>query len=210
MRDRALDRSDGFLAVDVVLLPPDEVSDKAIEINKELSRKFNNRIKLDRKACLPHVTLAMGCIKKSDINIIDEKLAGISKRFPPMDLETISETEAKGWLRIKSIRSLQLLHETIMNELTPLFSYNVTEDILSKKEDEDIDEITIDYIKHFPSESSFRNYTSHITVGSGDMVFKPPKISFSVFKLALCHLGNFCTCRKILLSYNLTKTKEIL
>ena len=60
--------------------------------------------------------------------------------------------------------------------------------------------------KNYPEKSSFENFFPHITIGYGEINNFSFPIIFSVSKLALCHLGNHCTCRKILASTNLKKS----
>ena len=55
------------IAVDVVLLPSDEMTDRAIRANTELVEKFGSEIVLNKKNCLPHISLAMGCINERDV-----------------------------------------------------------------------------------------------------------------------------------------------
>ncbi len=72
-------------------------------------------------------------------------------------------------------------------------------------------ESTLLWIKHYPEKSSFENFFPHITIGYGeidDYSFGSRKagslpMRFTASKLALCHLGNHCTCRKILASAEL-------
>ena len=64
-------------AVDVVLLPGEAMADKAIEANRELVEKFGEKIVLDKEKCLPHISLAMGCIEDEDIDAIGEVLKEI-------------------------------------------------------------------------------------------------------------------------------------
>ncbi len=64
------------IAIDVVLLPSEEMMNKAIEINKELLKNNEDKIILDKEKCLPHISLCMGCIEEDKIpeikNILDE------------------------------------------------------------------------------------------------------------------------------------------
>ena len=54
-------------AIDVVLLPSEVMMAKAIEINRELLKTFDNKIILDIKNCLPHISLCMGVVSNEDI-----------------------------------------------------------------------------------------------------------------------------------------------
>ena len=51
------------IAIDAVLLPSDEVAARAIEANKELAKQSPGKIVLDKKDCLPHISLAMGHVE---------------------------------------------------------------------------------------------------------------------------------------------------
>jgi len=67
------------IAVDVVLLPSERIVDKAIEANRELLKQCPDKIILDKENCLPHVSLAMGCIEETDS-------PGIKNILPPLNL----------------------------------------------------------------------------------------------------------------------------
>ena len=71
------------IAVDVVLLPSQEVTNQAIEVNKRLLEQYTDRIVLDKENCLPHISLAMGCINERDIPDIERILRAIAKKYNP-------------------------------------------------------------------------------------------------------------------------------
>ncbi|MCK4339633.1 MAG: hypothetical protein KAW87_06575 [Candidatus Cloacimonetes bacterium] len=201
------------IAIDIILLPSEEMMDKVIELNKELLKHFENipasaGIILNKENCFPHISLAMGVIGKNEILNINQVLHNISKEFSIMNLNAISiyaniipSGEKVSCYKIENTRQLQLLHETIMNKLSNHFTYDITaEMIYSPKEVEDI---TLDWIRNYPKKSSFENFSPHITIGFGEIENTNLPIKFISSKLALCHLGNYCTCKKILLSINL-------
>jgi 2'-5' RNA ligase len=204
------------IAVDAVLLPSDELMDKAIEANRELLKRCADKIVLDKESCLPHISLAMGCIGEKDIADIEKVLWKIAKQYSLEQLSVIdihvgtnSAGEKVSVFRIERTKTLQFLHEEIMRRLAPYFSYDVTADmILSPAE---VGESTLLWIKNYPEKSSFENFFPHITIGYGEIgghSFGSREagslpIKFTASKLALCHLGNHCTCRKILASAEL-------
>ena len=192
------------LAVDIALLPPVHVMDKALEINRELSKKYDNKITLDKDKCIPHITIAMGCVSEEDMPAITGKLKEVSGKFQAIDVETQSMESIKPQFVIENTKSLQRLHEAVMRVLTPFFGDDVTGEMLYKENGEAINALTIDYIKDFSRNAGFGNFCPHITLGSGEMTVNLPAMKFRVSRLAVCHLGNFCTCRKVLLSYELS------
>jgi 2'-5' RNA ligase len=206
-------KSQSKIAVDVVLLPPDEIVDKAFEVNQALIKtfEFDNKIVLNKEDCFPHLSLAMGCIKKDDIPEIDTVLKDISESFSPITLtisdiraETIPTGENVSGFEIVKTKDLQLLHETIMNKLSPYFTYdNVSLDMIYALLNQQVEEVTTYWIENYQKESSFERFCPHITIGIGEVEgetggMKFP-IQFNASKLALCHLGNYCTCGEMVL-----------
>ena len=196
------------IAVDVVLLPSEEIVARAIEANRELQKKCPGRIILGRETCLPHISLAMGCINHGDIASIGGILRELAEKSHPKGLISVGihiGTNAVGEkvssLKLEKTEALQLLHEEIMRRLEPYFSHDVTaEMVLSPPQ---VCESTLRWIREFPERSSFQRFFPHITLGYGQLADFPFPAEFTARKLALCHLGNHCTCRKILTSEKL-------
>ena len=193
------------IAVDVVLLPSEEMMDKTIQANRELLKNFDNKIILNKENCLPHISLAMGCIDKEHIADIENILQDIAKQHSVSKLRVIgiypgidSADEQVSAFQIEKTEELQLLHEKVMQGLTPYFTYDVTTDMLFSPPG--IEKTTLLWIKNYPEKSSFENFSPHITIGFGKTNNLSLPIEFTASKLALCHLGNHCTCRKILVS----------
>ncbi len=199
------------IAVDVVLLPSEEMADKAIVANKELLKQYAHKIVMDKASCLPHISLAMGCIDDIDIDEIGTNLTTIAEEASLGQLNAVSiktETNQAGEkvsvLEIEKTEALQSLHEEVMKRLSPYFSYDVRADmVLSSAR---TSQSTLDWIKNYPVKSSFGKFYPHITIGYGEIYNFSFPIKFTVSKLALCHLGNHCTCRIILASTNLKKS----
>ncbi len=196
------------IAVDVVLLLSEDMADKAIAANKELLKQYAHKIVLDKESCLPHISLAMGCIDERDIDEIGKILKIIAQQNPLGQLSVIGihtgtnrAGEKVSVFQIEKTEALQTLHEEVMRRLERYFSYDIkSEMVLSSSE---TSESTLDWIKNYPEKSSFDKFFPHITIGYGEINNISFPIKFTVSKLALCHLGNHCTCRKILVSADL-------
>lgn len=201
------------IAVDVVLLPSDEMASVAIEANKELLKLWPDRIVLDGQNCLPHISLAMGCIEEGDIGDIEQALWRIAGQLTPGEMSFIgihvgtnSTGEKVSVIGVERTQRLQMLHELVMRELGPYFSYDVTADMVLGPPP--ACESTLLWIGNYPENSSYEKFLPHITIGYGrlgDFAF-PPR--FTAAKLALCHLGNHCTCRKVLASAEFSISRE--
>ncbi len=197
------------IAVDVVLIPSQELMDIAIEINRELLKQHPNKIILDRKNYLPHISLAMGCINRKNIIDIEIILSKIAEKYRMGSLhvtgayaETNSAGEKVSVLKIERTEKLQLLHERIMQKMLDFFSNEVTSDMVLS--DTPVSESTLLWIKNYPGKSSYKDFSPHITLGYGEIKTGFFPVKFTVSKLALCHLGNNCTCRKVLATAELT------
>ena len=109
------------IAVDAVLLPSDEMMDKAIEINQRLIEQNSDNIVLNKTNCLPHISLAMGAIDKSNIREIGDILLEIAQKYSfkrliatDFSINMDSSNNTVSVLYIKKTNNLQLLHEEVM------------------------------------------------------------------------------------------------
>jgi 2'-5' RNA ligase len=195
-------------AIDIVLLPDETMTDKAIEINTELVKKFGAEIVLNKENCLPHISLAMGCIEEKDIASVEKILEAIAGEIPPGNLKVLgirnsgnSKGETVSVFEVDRTSQLQNLHEKVMEKLAPYLSSEVTADMIYGSEE--VAESTLMWIENYRQSSSFENFFPHITIGYGQTQYQMQPETFAASKLALCHLGNHCTCRKILFSIEL-------
>jgi hypothetical protein len=104
-------------------------------------------------------------------------------------------SKVSSWLIAKTER-LQRLHEQVMTRLAPFLSHAPTESMLFGPGP--VASPTLDWIRDFPRKSSFAFFWPHITLGYGEAPCPPSPVSFAAPRLAICHLGNHCTCRKVL------------
>jgi len=197
-------------AVDIVLLPGEEMAEIALEANAEMVAKFGSEIVLDKGKCLPHISLAMGCIRDSDISSIGEILEVVAKEGPPGKLvvtgiitSTSQDGKTVSLFKVERTRELQLLHESIMEKVAPYFSYDVTREMIYGEGE--VAETTLSWIKNYPQKASYENFQPHITIGYGETGGQQFPIEFNASKLALCHLGNHCTCRKLIQSTSVAR-----
>ena len=193
------------IAVDVVLLPSEPIVNMAIEANRVLLEQTPDKIILNRHRCLPHISLAMGCIDRRNIAGIEHVLRNLASSHPietliteGIQVGTNAKNEKVSLLQIKKTPQLQSLHEAVMKELEPFFSYDVSANMILPPHP--VDESTLIWIRTYPEKSSFEKFSPHITLGYGHVEDASFPLEFSASALALCHLGNHCTCRKILAS----------
>jgi len=197
------------IAVDVVLLPDETMTTLAIRANAELVERSGSSIALDGETCLPHISLAMGCIEGDAVEQVRELLEAIRSERPIGELVVtgvVTSLNARGELvslfAVARTKAVQTLHEQVMKTLRPHASYDVTDAMIYG--DEAVADTTLAWIHSFREKAAFAAFFPHITIGYG-MVEETMSfpMRFTASKLAVCHLGNHCTCREILASVRL-------
>ncbi|MFH1073205.1 MAG: hypothetical protein V1743_07295 [Nanoarchaeota archaeon] len=187
------------IAIDVVLLPPEEIMERAIAINGNLKE---DPIQLNKRNCLPHISLCMGVVKEEDLPIVKKLITEIASYHSKLSLTIGRINREQTTFDIKKTDDLQKLHEHIMTALSPYLSYDATTRMCYSPPP--VVEKTVFWINNYREKSSFANYFPHITLGISNVTDKKLDIRFTASTLALCHLGNYCTCRKILHAVHLT------
>jgi 2'-5' RNA ligase len=195
-------------AVDIVLLPDEKMMARAVEINADLVKRFGSEIVLNKAGCLPHISLDMGCLGEKDVPSVEKVLEEIAKEASLPDLRVVgirSSENSKGQtvsvFEVENAKELQSLHENVMDKLAPYLSRGVIEEMIYGNEN--AAESTLMWIENYRDKSSFENFFPHITIGYGRVETQTLPMTFAASELALCHLGNHCTCRKVLFSIKL-------
>ena len=100
----------------------------------------------------------------------------------------------------KNNKLLTELHIKIMKQFEHLVSYDVTpEDFYDKN----VRNRTVAWVRDFKQNAAFDNYFPHITLGTSQQVDRQEALNFMANRLAICHLGEYNTCRKILFETSL-------
>ncbi|NQU98601.1 hypothetical protein HQ533_03970 [Candidatus Woesearchaeota archaeon] len=197
------------IAIDIALLLPEEINNICININRSKGvEAFSDLSKHDNH---PHITLAMGVIDENQIDIVNNKLEEITKDFSGFDLEIIDifnettpENKTSTSFVIKPNAELKELHEKIMNELLPIFTYNVSKEMFFIDSDEDYKEVSEYWVENYGTNHKYpEKYRPHISLKCRHGKYNSFPVKFFTNKLVMCQLGNYCTCRKILFEVNL-------
>ena len=197
------------IAIDVVLLPDEAITAQTLHTNADLVRRCGSEIVLHPRTCLPHITLAMGGIERSAVDSVAQSLEQIAQTCPPGELTVtgvVTSLNARGQsvsaFAVAKTKAIQTLHEQIMEAIRSHCGGEVTAEMIHG--DEEVAETTLAWIRNFREKAAFGAYFPHITIGYGTVVepmtFPMP---FAAPRLAVCHLGNHCTCREVLKSITL-------
>jgi len=196
------------IAVDVAILPPKEIMDLVIAINKREARRGQARGPLGKTDFYPHISLAMGTIKEEEFNKVIKIVTDILRNQKPLKIEltelayaTKSDGSKTYGMRAKKTEEIQRLHEKLMNKLLPYFSFEATLEELYKKENEETEPPS--HVNTYYQKSSFDNFDPHLTLRCKEVAFNKFPIIFTASTIAICHVGTQTTCRKILFKENL-------
>lgn len=196
------------LAVDVVLLPPKEVMQSIIGL---IDYNTESVIKLDTHSCLPHISLVMGVMQNNSVEAAQVLLDKLADKHDAMDLSLVATAThtIPGNLKINDItvkkdEPLLNLAKDVMSAFEPLLSHdNVTADMFTSPPK--VAGISTSWVQNYYQNNIMPNgFRPHITLGEGKTKAISHPIVFKAERLALCHLGNYCTCRKILAEVRLS------
>jgi len=191
------------LAIDIAILPPEDVMEKLININRQAAAKNLTWGPLAKDDFLPHMSLAMGGIERNSLETVRDIVKKIAKKFNPIPIELneLYYVEKPDGSRTYAIRAkntpvLQKFHENLMNGLGQYFSYDCTKETIYSKPGEEVTDPS--YLNKF-STSSFKAFDPHITTRTKKNVgqeYLPLK--FIATQVVACHAGIKTTCRKVL------------
>jgi hypothetical protein len=194
-----------MLAVDIVLLPNPSMVDFCIRLNRSLAA---DDIILHRRDFVPHISLCMGVVKKDCLDSLCDMVIAVSREFHRFSLTADSihigglpDGRVVSGLQVAKTPDLQALHEKIMWSSQMFLSRDAAFDMLYPESAHN--QFTLDWIRNFVRNSSFEKFNPHITIGIGGLPKADLPRKFNAGIIAVCHLGDYCSCRKILFQYRL-------
>lgn len=186
-------------AVDIVLLPPAEITHHIIALNQSLVGPDCDQLRLDMAGLLPHISLAMGIVAVAERDALIERLQQtIAKRAEPgVALKGLHVRERASKPTIASIvldnaSSVQQLHEHMLTHVLPKPAAKATAQHFSQRET--VGASSVNYVASFRKQFSRASFWPHITLGYGIPSATLEAQEVRGYKLALVQLGNHCTC----------------
>jgi 2'-5' RNA ligase len=150
----------------------------------------------------------MGCIERRDLDAIWGVLTHLAEEravrhltATEIQISANARGEAISLLEIENSEELRTLHERVMDEMKRFFNHEVTTAVFY---DEAVADTTREWVRTYPQKAAYEQFRPHITLGYGRTAAALPlPLVFPVARLALCHLGNHATCRKVLAAVDL-------
>lgn len=200
-----------LFAADVALLLPDPVQARAQAINSLLLRERPDGFRFDNTH-LPHLTLAQLFLRRSNLPALIERVDAVVRGRPPLRLQVtgFGGTPPVVHFAIEPAPELQRLHQTLMDDLRELEEPGGAAEAFysdapsrAKSRAESPRDRDVDWVRNFRSHAGYRNFEPHITLGIGTPPAFPGAFDFTADRVALCHLGRFCTCRRVIKEWSL-------
>ncbi len=200
------------IAIDVVLRPDEASEDFAIRLGESLPTDCP--FTLNRTDRLAHCSLFMAHVRSADLPAIKAVLliaaAAITRPFELSgEPETYDQQPDPIMSGIKLERSseLQQLHRAIVEGLRPFAGAkpDAASYILDPTESQ-VRDRSLRWTADYLSKSAGEHFHPHITLGVGEPNWSLANwpISCRLDRLALCQLGNYNTCRRVLAEWSLT------
>ena len=189
------------LALDVAILPPPDVADRAIRLSAALPEEESKGLRLDADH-LPHITVTQQFVRVEEVDEILEKIDNVLRFHPPLPLRITGGGHggAAVWMEVERTDALVRLHEQLMETLR---GYERPGGTAAAFVDGDARVGDVIWVTGYRLNASLHAYTPHITLGHAKRPPEVEPVTFTATTVAACQLGRFCSCRKALRSWNL-------
>ena len=197
----ALQRRESLtIALDIAILPPADVSARAIALSAALPADGSQGLLLgvDR---LPHITLTQQFVPFESLDPLLAQLDRLLRDCEPVPLRVTGGGKGSNsvWLTIERTPALANLHAQLLQTAEP---FEVTTGDAASFFGGDARDRDVRWVREFRRESSFDRFTPHITLGHAS---EPPTVEpmeFVATTIAVCHLGRFCACQRIIRAWH--------
>ena len=196
-----------LLALDIAILLPPETSTSVELLNTQLSAPPEGFRFSARR--LPHISLVQQFSPTTELNVIEQTIAGVVSKHPPIDLTlaSITTSETTSSLTVTPSPVLDTLHRRLMDQLA-IFDVGLGDERAFINTDATPTDAArlrdITWVSQFRTEAAYDAFAPHVTLGVGAIKTTIPKTTFTASVIALCILGRFCTCQKVLASWELS------
>ena len=191
-----------LLAVDVVLLLPPGAHDLVTQLNARLTGPPDGfRFDADH---LPHVSLVQQFVPAADLPAVSAEAGAVLSAVPPLTLaaERLASSGTTTSLVLAANRPLETLHARLMDRLAPFdMTAGDAEAFLSAGEPPRSRDV--EWVTRFRTAAAYAAFEPHVTLGVGVLDDAAPALEFEADRAAICRLGRFCTCRRVLATWTL-------
>lgn len=190
-----------LVALDVAILPPPDVSLRAVAYSAAVSEEGSQGLRLDSEH-LPHVTLTQQFVRAEELDEAFAHIDDVLKDQPPLRVRVTGAGHSGHtlWLAVERSPQLLALHERLMAALRGVERPDGGPHAFFEGTGRLADVLWVD---GFRLKSAFGHFTPHVTIGHGRSAPSVEPFLFDATTIAACHLGTFCTCRRVLRAWTL-------
>jgi 2'-5' RNA ligase len=191
-----------LIALDVAVLPPADVTARAVALSAALPEAESPPLRLDAEH-LPHITLMQLFARTNELDVVLSRVGDTVRAIAPLQLRVTGGGQGTNSvsMTIEKAPPLVQLHEQVMEALRGV---ERPDGGTAAFFGDDVRLRDVLWVAGYRLKSSFHHFEPHITLGHGS---KPPVIepfTFQADTVAVCHLGRYCTCRRVLRQWTLT------
>lgn len=189
-----------MIAIDIAILPPPEVSARAIALSAALPADESQGLLLGADY-LPHVTLTQQFVLSESLDSLFTQIDRVLRDRAPLRLHVVGGARGTNsvWMSIERSPELVSLHEQMLEAAEP---FEVTTGDAAAFFSDDARDRDVRSVREFRHQSSFDRFTPHITLGHASAAPVIEPMAFVATTVAVCHLGRFCTCRPIIRAWD--------
>jgi 2'-5' RNA ligase len=194
-----------LIAVDIAILPPADVRARAIALSAALPSEGSHGLVLDEDH-RPHVTLTQAFIRAEERDAAFDRVDDVLRGRPPLTLTVTGSGKSGHTISMAIERSADIvaLHEQVMDALRGYERPGGTPAAFAGGDARVGDML---WVTGYRLKSSFGEFMPHITLGHGHDAPEVAPFRFVADTVAACHLGRFCTCRRVLRTWELTASR---
>ena len=192
-----------LLALDVAVLPPAACRLRLADLNAALDPPPRG-FRFD-ETHLPHVTLAQQFVAAGRLDDVIRCLARVVRGAAPLRLRStgLSRGHTTSSLRLAPTAALARLHAGVMDALLP-FDAGPGDESAFASNGEPPRPADLEWVTRFRDQAAYARFDPHITLGVGAAQGPAATLDAVADRVALCHLGGYCTCRRALALWTLT------
>ena len=205
-------------AIDILLEPDATMIQHAQAANVRLLKEFPKGFALD-KTHQPHISCLQRYVKTADLDKVYEAVSKVLAEEKPTTWKLKAykyyfipwKDLGLAGIVIEPTDDLIRYQKKLIDAVAPFtVDEGTAAAFVTTKEDPDINQPTIDYVKTFVPHETGQKFNPHVTIGLAtqdylkkllDEKFEP--FTFSSPGVSVYHLGNFGTARKLLHSWEL-------
>jgi 2'-5' RNA ligase len=190
-----------LLALDVALLLPPDARQRTMKISASLPPAESHGFILDADH-LPHITLTQQFVRVEEIDAALERIDETLRGERPLRVRVTGggKGHSSVWMAVERTEAIASLHERLMEALRGLERPGGTAAAFFEG-DARVGDVA--WVTAYRLKSSLSAYNPHVTLG---YAAEPPAVepfTFEATTVAACHLGRFCSCRRVLRSWEL-------